>query len=107
MYFLRHVPFAAALAFMPVTAFAEDLVFTFNNESSYVVVELYASPGDVGEWEDDILGGEMLGSGESASVTIADGRDTCEYDLRIVFDDGDVIEDSADLCETESYTVHD
>ncbi len=106
MHFLRHLTLTAALAFVPATAFADDLVFSFNNESGFVVVELYASPSDVGEWEEDILGADVLGSGESARVTIADGRRTCEYDLRIVFDDGDVIEDTADLCETESYTVN-
>ena len=41
-------------------------------------------------------------------MTIADGRTQCEYDLRFVFEDGDVVEDGGiDLCETGSYTLHD
>ncbi len=89
-------------------AFAEDLVFDLHNKSSYNVIEFYASPSDVGDWEEDILGLDILASGDSTEVTIADGRTQCEYDLRFVFEDGDVVEDGGiDLCETGSYTLHD
>lgn len=102
---------AAALAVLVAfsgTATAEDLEFTLRNASSYDVIEFYASPSDVAEWEEDILGLDILGSGDSVQVTIADGRTQCEYDLRFVFDDGDVVERGAvDLCETGSYTLHD
>ena len=77
------------------------------NSSSYVVTEFYASPSDVDSWEEDILGADVMGSGEALNITIADGRTQCEYDLRIVFDDGDVLEDTTDLCETGSYTITD
>lgn len=89
------------------SSYAEDLDFMLKNSSSYVVTEFYASPSDVNSWEDDILGADVLGSGEAFNITIADGRTQCEYDLRIVFDDGDVVEDTTDLCETGSYTVTD
>ena len=107
MRFFKQLPLAAVLALAPVSALAEDLVFMLQNDSSHVIVELYASPSDVGSWEEDILGVDVLGSGEAARVRIADGREQCEYDLRIVFDDGDALEDTADLCDTGSYTVSD
>ena len=47
----------------------------------------------------------MLPSGNAVDVTIADGRTQCVYDLRFVFADGEVLEDSADLCEMGSYTI--
>jgi hypothetical protein len=88
--------------------FAEDLEFSLHNESSYAVVEFYASPYNVAQWEDDILGLDILASGDSVNVTIGDGREQCEYDLRFVFEDGDVVERGAvDLCETGSYTLTD
>ena len=107
MHFFRHLPLAAAMILVSSAAFADDLVFNFDNQSSYSIVELYTSPSDVGDWEEDILGQDILEAGESARMTIADGRRACEYDLRIVFEDGDVVEDTTDLCETESYTVTD
>lgn len=88
-------------------ALAEDLVFMLDNQSSYVVTEFYSSPTNVGDWEEDVLGSDVLGAGDGMRITIADGRDQCEYDLRIVFEDGDVLEDTADLCSTGSYTVTD
>lgn len=87
---------------------AEDLVFMLDNQSSYDVVEFYASPVEVRHWEEDILGTQLLPSGDAVRVTIGDGRTVCEYDLRVVFNDGEVLEEGAvDLCETGSYTVTD
>ncbi|MEO3384860.1 hypothetical protein [Mesorhizobium sp. CAU 1741] len=103
----KRLSLAIAVSFVSSAAAADDLVFEFHNDSSYNVVELYASPSDVDNWEEDILGLDILASGDMGRVTIADGRRACEYDLRIVFEDGDVIEDTTDLCDTDSYTVHD
>ena len=87
-------------------ALAEDLDFTLNNGTESVLVEFYASPADVGEWEEDILGTDVLGAGESVNITIADGRTQCEYDMKFVFDDGtETTVASQDLCETGSFTL--
>jgi hypothetical protein len=94
---------SAALFTAPATA--QDLSFTLSNSTSYTVMEFYASPTDVADWEEDILGSDVLGAGESATVTIADGRSQCEYDLRYVFDDGTELTDQADLCSMGSYTI--
>jgi hypothetical protein len=99
---------AVAAAVFVVPAFAQDLVFMLDNQSSYDIVEFYASPTNVRSWEEDILGRDVLSSGDALRITIADGRSVCEYDLLVVFHDGDQMEDAAiDLCETGSYTVED
>jgi hypothetical protein len=99
---------ALAVALISAPAQAEDLTFTLTNNSSFVVVEFYASPSDVGDWEEDILGTGVLGSGENTEITIGDGRTQCEYDLRFVFDDGDVVDrGGVNLCDTGSYTLTD
>ena len=103
----KYLPLVAAASLLSAPAMAEDLGFLFENASSFAIVELYASPSNVGEWEEDILGRDILDAGESARVTIRDGRRACEYDLKIVFEDGDEITDTTDLCETESYRVDD
>jgi hypothetical protein len=105
---LASVSLAFALTAFSTPAMAGDLELTLNNRSSFVVVEFYASPSDVGDWEEDILGADVLGSGESIQITVADGRTQCDYDLRFVFDDGDVVDKgSVDLCKTGSYTLTD
>jgi hypothetical protein len=40
-------------------------------------------------------------------VTIADGMETCSYDMRFVMDNGNTIEGSADLCTTNEFTITD
>ncbi len=98
---------ATILAATSLPAMAQDLVFMLDNQSSYTITYFYASPTNVDDWEEDILGTDVLASGESARITIADGREQCEYDLKVVFDDGDELYDTVDLCETGSYTVSD
>jgi hypothetical protein len=107
---LRHLRYAlfAAAVLAASTASAEDLEFTLTNATSGTIVYFHTSPVGVDEWEEDVLGDQVLGPGESGTVTIADGRDVCEYDMRFEFaeEDGlETLEDTADLCALGSYTV--
>lgn len=86
-------------------ATAEDLEFVLINSSEYTLVEFYTSPADVGSWEEDVLGNDVLGSGYSLNITVADGRTQCIYDMLMIFEDGDRLEDQVDLCEMGSYTI--
>jgi hypothetical protein len=96
---------AAVVSVAP--AFAGDLVFMLDNQSSGAVAEFYASPANVNNWEDQILSA-TLGAGEATRVTIADGRTVCEYDLKFVWEGGEELEERAiNLCETGSYTLSD
>lgn len=98
---------ASLLAAICTPVLADGLVFMLDNQSSYDVHEFYTSPTSVDNWEEDILGADVLPSGDAIRVTIADGRDVCEYDVRVVFEDGDVLDDVTNLCETGSYTITD
>jgi hypothetical protein len=99
---------ACALLVLATPAVAQDLAFTLHNKSSYHVIEFYTSPSEVDDWEEDVLGDDILRAGRSLRITIADGRTQCVYDVRFVFDDGDEVEDHGiDLCETGSYTIRD
>ncbi len=88
-------------------AFAQDLEFDLINQSSFALQELYVSPASTDEWGDDVLGVDILGSGEQGVVTIADGETTCTYDLRFLTDTGTEVTGTADLCETHSFTLSD
>jgi hypothetical protein len=99
---------AVAAAFLVAPAYGQDLVFMLDNQSSGAVQEFYASPVGVDNWEEDILGTDILAAGEASRITIADARDVCEYDLKIVFDDATELEErNINLCDTGSYTVSD
>ncbi len=101
---------AAALITLPTfatgvqAAHAEDLVFTLHNKTSSVLTSFYVEPTSSSTWGDDILS-EDIGPGESATVTIADGKTTCNYGIRGGFKDGSIVErNSLNLCELGSYT---
>ncbi|MBW6505940.1 MAG: hypothetical protein K0B00_04225 [Rhodobacteraceae bacterium] len=102
----RTAAMLAATGFLTVPAFAEDLAFTLNNFSALGLVEFYTSPADTDDWEEDILGEDILPPGTSGDVTIADGRTQCTYDLLFVMSDGQELEDTVNMCELGSYTLN-
>lgn len=99
----------AALATMAATApaLAEDLVFTLVNDSSVGIVEMYVSPVGEESWGENILMVDVVPPGAAGDVTIADGLEVCEYDLRFVADNGAEAEKTQDLCDMATFTVSD
>jgi hypothetical protein len=86
---------------------AEDLIFTLHNNSSSVLTEFHVETMSSKTWGENILS-EKIGPGESATVTIADGKTTCMYGIRGEFQDGSMVErEDLNLCELGSYTYTD
>lgn len=101
----RNVVGALVVTLFSNPASAQDLEFALINMSGYTLVEFYTSPENVGSWEEDVLGNDVLESGYSLNITVADGRTQCVYDMLMVFDDGDRLEDTVNMCEMGSYTI--
>lgn len=98
---------AVLAGLMASPVLAEDLVFTLVNDSSFTIVEMNVSP--VGEelWGENILNVDEVTPGMSGDVTIADGLDVCDYDLRFVTDDGTEAAKEQNLCEINTFTIND
>lgn len=101
---LRSLALAAALAFSAMPALADDIVFTLTNATSVDMVEFYASPTSADDWEDDILGADILPAGAQAEVTIGGDRG-CDYDVKAVFADGDEVTEQLNICEIDDLTI--
>lgn len=100
---------ALALAMLAGPALAEDLVFQLKNGTNSVLTRFYTSPVGVDKWEDDVFGEQVLNPGETIEITIGDGRDVCNYDMRFEFAEGsdlDTTTDTQNLCELGDYTIH-
>jgi opacity protein-like surface antigen len=100
---------AAALALLAGPAIAEDLVFELKNGTGSTLTAFYTSPVGEDRWEEDVFGDQVLEPGESIEITIADGRDVCEYDMRFEFSEDSALDtttDTQNLCELGSYTIH-
>jgi hypothetical protein len=99
---------AALLAVVAVPALAEDVAYELVNTSSSKLVGFYTSPASDPMWSENLVTAEnALGSGESGTVTLADGSDECDYDVRFEFEDGSELEDAVNVCEVATYTLID
>lgn len=97
---------AAALMLSAAPAVAEDLDFPLTNGTSTAMTGFYVSPASTDSWEENLLEGTSLASGETVSVMIMDGRTTCIYDIMAEFSDGGESTDhDIDLCELGAYEV--
>jgi hypothetical protein len=61
--------------------------FILHNSTGATIRELYISPVSTNEWEEDVLGADVLPHGESAEITF-DASDEAMWDLKIVNTDG-------------------
>jgi len=98
----------AAALLIASPAVAEDLTFKLVNASSSGVDGFYVSHTGTKSWEENLLEGGVLPSGNEIDIVIADGRSVCEYDIKATFEDDSEIEDyDIDLCELGEYSVQD
>lgn len=103
---------AAAAVLLAVTsapaAFAADRTVTVNNRSSYQIQEFYASNVGTNDWEEDILGVDVLAPGEAVDIDIDDGTGACRFDFRAVFVDGDeAVKKNVNVCEISEFDFTD
>jgi hypothetical protein len=75
------------------------------NGTSVAMREFYASNVERTDWEEDILGTDILPAGRSVNINIDDGSGACLYDFKAVFVDGDVlIRNRINVCQISTYT---
>jgi uncharacterized membrane protein len=104
---MRIRTFAAALvasALLAPGAMAQSasIDFTLTNSTDNVLMRLYISLPSTDEWEEDILGEDVLGAGESIEISIDDGLPECVYDIRADFEDGESVQVArVDFCELD------
>lgn len=97
----RH--FAAAMAAALVLAgpaLAGDQDFTLINNTGHVVNEVYVSPSAVDDWEEDVLGQDVLADGARTAIRFERDTEACLWDLRVVYTDGETADwGGLNLCE--------
>lgn len=104
---MRLLALAAVLTAFAAPAMAEDLEFTLINDSSHDVTEMYLSPHEKDSWGENILSVDKVAAGTQGTISITDGEEVCDYDMRFVTAEGASLEDTQDMCKLGSYTLHD
>ena len=97
----KYVSAVVVLCALAAPAFSRKATVKVINQSKWEIHHLYLSSTDEQEWGPDQLGEEVLGKGDSFTITDI----PCDtYDVQVVDEDGDecVIE-QVDLCKDNSY----
>lgn len=95
----------AALLVPAALARAGTQDFTLVNKTGIEIHELYISPADADDWEEDVLGVDTLPPGESVTITFK-GHSECKWDLMVKDDEGGSVEWSGlNLCKISKVTL--
>ncbi len=93
------------MAPLPATAGTQD--FTLVNDTGLSIVHLYISPASTQDWEEDVLGVDVLEDGESADIEFSPEAQAEVWDMMIVDTDGDkVVWKGLKLNEISQVTLH-
>lgn len=81
--------------------------FTLVNKTGYALSELYVSPSKSEEWDEDILGRDVLQDQETADITFSRADKSCMWDLMVVYQDDDstAVWHDIDLCTVGRITI--
>ncbi len=105
------IRFAALGAVMAVAgsqaAMAGDQDFTLINRTGYTISEVYVSPVKAKDWQEDVLGRDVLAEGERTEIKFSRSVETCKWDLKVVYEDDNSSAEwgSLNLCEISAVTI--
>ena len=82
-----------------------DRHVTIKNRTGWTMLRFYASDSRSDDWEEDILGSDVLESGQDGRINIDDGSGACIYDFKAEFTNGQELTRSRiNVCEVSEYT---
>lgn len=97
----------AVLLFAGSPALAGKQDFDLVNATGYTIAEVYVAPSSSDEWEEDVMGRDILEDGETVAISFAPKEKTCQYDIKVVWDDGDeAFWKGFNLCTVSEVTLH-
>ena len=107
----RRMAFAASalvgLAISGTVALAADQDFSLVNATGYEISALYVAPSKSSDWQEDVLGQDVLGDGQQANVNFSRDSETCNWDLKVVYSDDNTSAEwiGVNLCELSAVTI--
>ena len=99
---------ALALATLSTAApaFADPRDFDLVNRTGATISEVYVSPANQTDWGEDVLGNNVLKTGQKLTIKFTRfAAGDCIYDVKVVLDSGDERSGQFNLCQTSTVTV--
>ena len=106
--FIASVGIVSALSFSAAASSQEGKQdFNLVNKTGYDIKSVFVSPSKSSDWEDDVLGKESLGDGDSWDIKFRRSSHTCKWDLKVVYevDSSTAVWSDIDLCQVEKITI--
>ncbi|HLU00170.1 MAG TPA: hypothetical protein VKZ70_10560 [Burkholderiaceae bacterium] len=86
-------------------AVAADRKVKVINKTKTPLFAFYASRTSTDDWEEDILGDDVIMPGRSLVIDIDDGTGACKFDFKGEFEDGDVVvKRNIDVCKVGEFS---
>jgi len=80
--------------------------FVLVNKTTLTIDQLHVSPHDEDDWQEDVLGKDVLRNDERVEISFSREESTCVWDVKIVDDEGDSVDwESIDLCKASEITL--
>ncbi|MFT4934139.1 MAG: hypothetical protein ACI9LT_000813 [Pseudoalteromonas distincta] len=87
-------------------AMAGDQDFTLSNGTGYTIEQVYVAPSRSDNWEEDVMGADVLGDGEEVDIVFDAAEGACSFDLKVIYDDGEeAVWSRLDLCSISSVAI--
>jgi hypothetical protein len=102
---LAPMAFAHGTPNLTLVASQSKLDFELHNETGYQIDEVYVSPNTKDDWEEDILGEDVLENGKSVNITFSRQKQAY-WDLKVVFKGGkEAVWSKFDLSQITDITI--
>jgi hypothetical protein len=82
--------------------------FTLVNQTGYQINKVFVSPSASNDWEEDVLGRDVLDDGESVNIVFHRNTTGCKWDLKVVYsdDDSSAVWQGFNICAISKITIH-
>ncbi len=111
---MKSIVFAATLSLGLVAGAASMAIadearqdFELVNKTGYDISHVYVSPTKSDDWEEDVLGKDVLNDGDAWDIKFSRSTKTCKWDLKVVYadDNSAAYWKNIDLCKVGKITI--
>lgn len=82
--------------------------FELVNKTGYDISHVFVSPTKSNDWEEDVLGKDVLEDGDAWDIKFSRAEKSCKWDLKVVYadDSSSAVWGGIDLCKVARITIH-